>query len=274
MSLDSKRSIKQAIIHEWRLLLVAIQFLTRIPVELKVYEPNWLHQSSRHFPGVGLLVGAICAVVFAIVNYFFNPLIAAAATTAFGIKLTGAFHEDGLADTCDGLGGGLTRERTLTIMKDSRIGTYGTLGLVCAVLLKVSLLAIMPTATALAALIIAHSVSRLMSTSLIVVLPYGGEIEHAKAKPMAQQMSKRQWLASSLWLIVVAAILILFIPDVLWEIELGQWLLVVILVMIAVIHMYQLLKRRIQGYTGDGLGATQQITEIAVYAGLAANINL
>ncbi|PNK61612.1 adenosylcobinamide-GDP ribazoletransferase [Psychrobacter sp. FDAARGOS_221] len=268
-----KRSVIESIKTEWRLLLVAIQFLTRIPVTLNSYQPNWLHQSSRHFPGVGLIVGMLCAAVFALVSYFFNPLVAAIASTAFGIKLTGAFHEDGLADTCDGLGGGLTRERTLIIMKDSRIGTYGSLGLVCALLLKVSLLASMPTSVALAALIVAHSVSRWMSTSLIVALPYGGEIEHAKAKPMAQQMSSKQWFASGLWLIAVAMVLVVVLPDGLWQISLGQWLLAITFVAIAMAHMYRLLKRRLQGYTGDGLGATQQITEIAIYAGLAATIN-
>lgn len=260
-------SLKQ----EWRLLLVATQFLTRIPVQLDDYQPQWLHESSRHFPGVGLLVGVLCAVVFWAMSLGFSPWVAAIASTAFGIKLTGAFHEDGLADTCDGLGGGLTRERTLTIMKDSRIGTYGTLGLACALLLKVSLLATMPIMTAVVALIIAHSASRLLCTSLIVLLPYGGEIEHAKAKPMAQQMTLAQWLASGLWLLFVAAILSVLLPQAIQQISAQQWVLALIFALLGVTHMYRLLKRRLQGYTGDGLGATQQITEIAIYAGLAAN---
>lgn len=257
--------------HEWRLLQVATQFLTRIPVKMDDYQPDWLHQSSRHFSGVGLLVGILCAAVFWAVSLGFPPLVAAIASTTFGIKLTGAFHEDGLADTCDGLGGGLTRERSLTIMKDSRLGTYGTLGLVCALLLKVSLLAAMPVMTAVVALIVAHSASRLLCTSLIVLLPYGGEIEHAKAKPMAQQMTFRQWLASALWLILIGLLLPLLLPQAMHSISLKQWVLALIFALLGVTHMYRLLKRRLQGYTGDGLGATQQITEIAIYAGLAAN---
>lgn len=260
-------SLKQ----EWRLLQVATQFLTRIPVKIDGYQPQWLHQSSRHFPGVGLLVGVLCAVVFWVISFGFSPMVAAVASTAFGVKLTGAFHEDGLADTCDGLGGGLTRERTLTIMKDSRIGTYGTLGLACALLLKVSLLATMPVMTAVVALIIAHSASRLLCTSLIVILPYGGEVEHAKAKPMAQQMTLKQWLASGLWLLFIGAILFLLLPQAVQQITAQQWALALIFALFGVTHMYRLLKRRLQGYTGDGLGATQQITEIAIYAGLAAN---
>ncbi|HBH33505.1 MAG TPA: adenosylcobinamide-GDP ribazoletransferase, partial [Psychrobacter sp.] len=92
--------------HELRLVLVATQFLTRIPIQLNQYQPQWLHQSSRHFPAVGILVGVLCALVYWLATLAFNPLVAAVVSTAFGIKLTGAFHEDGLADTCDGLGGG------------------------------------------------------------------------------------------------------------------------------------------------------------------------
>ncbi|WP_296403254.1 adenosylcobinamide-GDP ribazoletransferase [Psychrobacter sp.] len=259
--------------HELRLILVATQFLTRIPVQLKHYQPEWLHQSSRHFPAVGLMVGVLCALVFWLASLIFNPLVAAVVSTAFGIKLTGAFHEDGLADTCDGLGGGLTRERTLTIMKDSRIGTYGTLGLLCAVLLKISLLSSMPIETALVALIIAHCASRLLCILLIVILPYGGDIEHAKAKPMAQQMSVQQWLASALWLLFLGLILHLLLPQIMQQITVKQWLLALVLALLAVIAMFRLLKRRLQGYTGDSLGATQQISEIAIYAGFAANFH-
>lgn len=259
--------------HELRLVLVATQFLTRIPIQLNQYQPQWLHQSSRHFPAVGILVGVLCALVYWLATLAFNPLVAAVVSTAFGIKLTGAFHEDGLADTCDGLGGGLTRERTLTIMKDSRIGTYGTLGLACALLLKISLLSSMPVMTAVVALIVAHCSARLLCIGLIVVLPYGGEIEHAKAKPMAQQMSGREWLASSLWVIGVLALLLLLLPEAMRQITMVQWLLVAAFALMGVYYMYRLLKRRLAGYTGDGLGATQQLTEIAIYAGLAVNFS-
>ena len=204
----------QVVLYEYRLLLVATQSLTRIPApSFTHYEPQWLHQSSRHFPAVGLLVGVLCALVFWLASMIFTPLIAAVLSTVFGIKLTGAFHEDGLADTCDGLGGGLTRERTLTIMKDSRLGTYGTLGLTSALLIKITLLASMPMTTALVALIIGHSASRLLSISLITVLPYGGEIEHAKAKPMAQQLTPVQAMIASIWLLLGVLVVTLVFPQ-------------------------------------------------------------
>ncbi|WP_201581174.1 MULTISPECIES: adenosylcobinamide-GDP ribazoletransferase [Psychrobacter] len=268
-----RRTLVQLIKHEWILLLVAVQFLTRLSVPpFKHYDPQWLHQSSRHFPAVGLLVGLLCAGVFWLGNLLFTPLVAAVLSTAFGIKLTGAFHEDGLADSCDGLGGGLTRERTLTIMKDSRLGTYGVLGLVSALLLKISLLASMPIPIAVIALIIGHTASRLLCISLLSLLPYGGEIEHAKAKPMAQQLTPIQGLYSSGWLILAIILVALIFPNTMQQIGLAQWLLAFILALIATDYMRRLLRRRLDGYTGDGLGATQQLSEIAIYIGLAASI--
>lgn len=268
-----KPSVGQFIKHEWILLLVTIQFLTRLPVPpFKNYNPQWLHQSSRHFPAVGLLVGLLCAGVFWLASVLFTPLVAAVLSTVFGIKLTGAFHEDGLADSCDGLGGGLTRERTLTIMKDSRLGTYGVLGLVSALLLKISLLAAMPLSVAIVALIIGHTASRLLCISLLALLPYGGEIEHAKAKPMAQQLTLLQGLFSSGWLLVAGVLVVLIFPNAIQQISIGQWLLALVLALVATDYMRRLLRRRLNGYTGDGLGATQQLSEVAIYAGLAAAI--
>ncbi|WP_443504864.1 adenosylcobinamide-GDP ribazoletransferase [Psychrobacter alimentarius] len=254
-------------------MLVAIQFLTRLPVPpFAYYNPQWLHQSSRHFPAVGLLVGLLCAGVFWLGSILFTPLVAAVISTVFGIRLTGAFHEDGLADSCDGLGGGLTRERTLTIMKDSRLGTYGVLGLVSALLLKVTLLASMPLSVAIIALIIGHTASRLLCISLLALLPYGVEIEHAKAKPMAQQLTPLQGVLSSGWLILAGVLVTIIFPNTMHQIGLGQWLLTLLLALIATDYMRRLLYRRLEGYTGDGLGATQQVSEVTIYIGLAASM--
>jgi len=272
---SSKPSVGEFIKHEWRLLLVAVQFLTRLPVpQFANYNPQWLHQSSRHFPAVGLLVGLLCAGVFGLGSILFTPLVAGVISTAFGIKLTGAFHEDGLADSCDGLGGGLTRERTLEIMKDSRLGTYGVLGLVSALLIKISLLASMPLSVAIVALIIGHTASRLLCISLLALLPYGGEIEHAKAKPMAQQLTPFQGLLSSAWLLLAGVLVVLLFPNTVQQIGIWQWLLALLLGIVATDYMRRLLYRRLEGYTGDGLGATQQLSEIAIYIGLAASIPL
>ena len=272
-SSSSELSLLQRLRYEVRLILVAIQFLTRIPVPpFNHYDPQWLHQSSRYFPAVGLLIGVLCAGVFWLSSILFTPLVASVISTAFGIKLTGAFHEDGLADSCDGLGGGLTRERTLEIMKDSRLGTYGVLGLVSALLLKISLLAAMPLSVAIVALIIGHTASRLLCISLLTLLPYGGEMEHAKAKPMAQQLTPLQALYSSSWLILAIVLVTIIFPNTMQQIGFIKWLLALVLALIATDYMRRLLRRRLQGYTGDGLGTTQQLSEIAIYVGLAASV--
>ncbi|WMC09186.1 adenosylcobinamide-GDP ribazoletransferase [Oceanimonas pelagia] len=252
--------------HELTLLLVATQFLTRLPLPaLRHFDPDWLHQSSRHFPAVGLLVGGLCALAYGLGEHLFGPLAAAVLATALGIYITGAFHEDGLADTCDGLGGGLTKERALAIMKDSRLGTFGTLGLVLALLLKIALLASLTPTAAMAALVLAHGASRLACISLIALLPYGGDPDHAKAKPMAQRLTHAQWWLASLWLLPAVWLLWhRFTP--------GTWLLAGVLAGLTTLYMYRLLKRRLGGYTGDGLGATQQLAEIAIYAALAARL--
>lgn len=157
-------------------------------------------------------------------------------------------------------------------MKDSRLGTYGTLGLVSALLLKITLLASMPISVAIIALIIGHSASRLLCISLITLLPYGGELEHAKAKPMAQQLTPLQGLISSGWLLLAGVLVMVMFPNAMSQINMGQWFLALFLALLATDYMRRLLRWRLDGYTGDGLGATQQLSEVAIYAGLAASI--
>src|SRR3954471_2245926 len=133
--------------------LLAVQFFTRIPITGRLaewvgYSPELLRASAGHFPGVGILAGPFAAAMYALVQAMlpdttFTPLVAAALSTAATVLLTGGFHEDGLADTADGLGGGHDREHALQIMKDSRVGAFGAMALVLAVLAKVSLLAIL-----------------------------------------------------------------------------------------------------------------------------------
>ena len=127
--------------------LLALQFFTRIPVTGKLanwvgYSPAMLRASAAHFPGVGWLVGALLAGLSALLwrvlpANTFAPLVVAALGTAMGILLTGAFHEDGLADVADGLGGSLERNRALEIMKDSRVGAVGVVGVVSYILLRI-----------------------------------------------------------------------------------------------------------------------------------------
>jgi adenosylcobinamide-GDP ribazoletransferase len=255
--------------------LVAVQFFTRLPVTGTLaswidFQPAMLRASAAHFPGVGWLVGILACVAWgstfwmlpATPSTAFAAAVACCACTAW---TTGAFHEDGLADLADGLGGSHERGRALEIMKDSRIGSFGAVALVLMLLSKVGLLAVLANvspAAALAALLAGHVVSRFWPLLLIHRLPHVGDAEHSKSKPLADRISPRALATGLAWCAVPCAIVALaqgaaFLLAALAASGAALW------------WMHRLLARRLQGFTGDGLGATQQLCEVAFYLGAA-----
>jgi adenosylcobinamide-GDP ribazoletransferase len=252
--------------HELRLFFIALQFLTRVPAPRWVgFEPDWLNQSARYFPAVGLLVGCIAALVLWAASVVFSPAVAVGLSMAVTLLLTGGFHEDGLADTFDALGGAVSRERALTIMKDSRIGSYGALALLVVLGLKAAALASMPLAVAVPAMLLGHTASRTAAVWLIWMLPYAGDVEHAKAKPLARRISLRGLCVAVLWAALVAAVLIARVPGH------AAWVgTSVVMAAAGGLWMLRWLRKRLGGYTGDTLGATQQITELLVLLGWLA----
>ena len=257
-----------ALAHELRLFFVALQFLTRVPVPAWVgFEPDWLNQSARHFPAVGLFVGTVAAAVLGAGYALLTPAVAVGLSMAATLMLTGGFHEDGFADTCDGLGGAVSRERALAIMKDSRIGAYGAMGLVMMLGLKAATLAALPLACAVPALLLAHTASRGAAVVLIRVLPYAGDAEHAKAKPLARTIAPAGVATALAWVAAVAVALCV------WQ---AAWAPAVVgsllLAAAGTACCARWLHRRLGGTTGDTLGAAQQITELlALLAWLAAS---
>lgn len=252
-----------------RLFLVALQFLTRLPVRLKGFEPAWLNVCVRHFPLVGMLVGAVGALVLMIAGQIWPPWVAAVLALVATIALTGGFHEDGLADTFDALGGVVPRDKALAIMKDSRIGSYGALALGLSLMLRAALLAALvlrPTALAVSALLASHAFARAAAVGVMVSLPYGGDADHAKAKPLALAVAPRDFTIALAWCVPLSAALAV------WA-EQPQRLLLSLAAAAAVAAlMRQWLKRRLGGYTGDGLGATEQLAEIAVLLAFTASL--
>ncbi|MEP7298461.1 MAG: adenosylcobinamide-GDP ribazoletransferase [Burkholderiales bacterium] len=253
-------------IGELRLFFIALQFLTRVPVPRWVgFEPEWLNRSARYFPAVGLCVGGVAAAVLAAVHAPFGPMVAVGLSMAASVLLTGAFHEDGWADTCDALGGAVDRDRALAIMKDFRIGAYGAVGLVLMLGLKAATLASMPLAWAVPALLLGHTASRAAAVALIRWLPYAGDIEHAKAKPMAQRVSLAGVIVAAGSVVMLSGAIALHAP--------GQAPAAVVAPLLALVGAGRCaawLHRRLGGYTGDALGATQQITELLVLLGWLA----
>lgn len=263
------------LVHELRLAAVALQFLTRVPVRLRGFDPQWLHDSARHFTPVGAAVGGFGAAVLLAAGALWPPTLAVGLAMAATVWLTGGFHEDGLADTCDGLGGAVGRARALEIMKDSRLGSYGALGLVLTLGLKAAALTNLAgqgLALAALALVLAHGLSRAATVALLAWLPYGGDVEHAKAKPLAQRIGRGGLLVTAGW---AAALLAgVAAAAAAWAPALDGPRLAAALAAVAVVATVcgRWLLRRLGGYTGDGLGATQQWTELAVYLALAARV--
>ena len=272
--------------------LLALQFFTRIPVTGRLadwvgFSPAMLRASGAHFPGVGWVVGALVAGLTALLlNYLpgggFSPLVAAVWGTAFGVLMTGAFHEDGLADVFDGLGGSPERERALVIMKDSRVGAFGAISLVLALLAKVSLLALLGSVSSVlmcVALFLAHVVSRTWPLLLIRFMAHVGDVAGSKSKPLADHISRKGLVAAFIWCFMAlalagyaqAAMNLIVEEDETWL--LFQSLLAALGASgVAFLVMWRWFAKRLQGYTGDCLGATQQLCELAFYLGLALSL--
>ncbi|MET0266492.1 MAG: adenosylcobinamide-GDP ribazoletransferase [Duganella sp.] len=253
--------------HQLRLFFTALQFFTRLPIPRWVgFDPSWLNQASRYFPLVGLVVALIASAVYVVGFKLFPPAIAAILSTAAGIYITGAFHEDGFADTCDGLGGGATRERVLEIMKDSRIGAYGAIGIGCLLLLKCAALTMLPPLGVIAALLFAHPLSRLMATALIWRLDYARA--EGKAKPLAQKMSAMEFAIAALTA-CAPALLLIWLNWLSWTMFVSG----VAFALAATFWLARKFLRRLGGYTGDCLGAVQQVTEVTIYLCVLAGLH-
>ena len=252
--------------HQVRLFFIALQFFTRLPIPGWVgFEAAWLQHASRYFPLVGVVVAAIAAAVYYAAALVLPAPVAAVLSTAASIYITGAFHEDGFADTCDGLGGGMTKERALEIMKDSRVGAYGAIGIVCMLTTKLSALAMLPPHVAVAALFVAHPLSRLAATALIWKLEYvRGE---GKAKPLAQQMTTAEFAIAALTCLLPAAYIL-----VTGAMTPAAMLAAIIAAALAAVWLGRLFVRRLGGYTGDCLGAVQQLAEALIHVAVLATL--
>ncbi|TCK44485.1 cobalamin-5'-phosphate synthase [Paraburkholderia sp. BL8N3] len=238
---------------ELRYFLTALGYFTRVPVPRWVgFEPHYLSAAARYFPLVGLMVGGIGALVYLAALHVFPAGVAVLLSMAATLVVTGAFHEDGLADCADAFGGAYTRDDALRIMRDSRIGAFGAIALIIALALKWQTLAALPPMRAVALMIAAHAASRTFAISYLLTLDYVRA--EGKAKPVAQRMS-----IASFALAALCGLPWLFWPD--WR--LGCVAVAVLVVMRLAIGRYFV--RRIGGYTGDCLGFAQQLFELAIY---------
>ncbi|BBN89034.1 adenosylcobinamide-GDP ribazoletransferase [Azospira sp. I09] len=240
----------------------ALRFFTRLPVPAWVgHSSEGLNRAARYFPAVGLLVGAIAALAFALAALVWPKAVAVLAAMAATIYVTGAFHEDGLSDMVDGFGGGWAREQVLTIMKDSRVGSYGVVAIVLVLLGKFLALFALPGAALPAALVAGHAVSRGCATVLLKSLDYVREDQLAKAKPLATRMGAGELALALCFALAGVALLALYLPP-------ANLAMALLLAAACTLWLGRLMRRRLGGYTGDCLGATQQGSELAFYLGL------
>jgi len=247
---------------ELDIFLTALMFFTRIPVPRRInHGTELLQKSAKYFPWVGILVGAIAGAFYLLCMNLFSQSISVFISIVASILVTGAFHEDGFADICDGFGGGWTKEKILLIMKDSRLGTYGVIGIIS--ILGFKFLILLELSSRLSdwsiflLIVSAHSISRFAAVTLIQQYKYVINDDVSKSKPLAN----RKLLPSELLIALIGASLpVLFIEY--------KSLPALILVAISRLYLGYYFQKWIGGYTGDCLGATQQVCEVSFYLGI------
>lgn len=257
--------------HQLRLFVVAAQFLTRLPTpSLRGYESTWLGQSARYFPLVGVLVGLINVAVWWLSIHWLPSSVSIGLMLAASMLVTGALHEDGLADTCDGLGGGASAERALAIMKDSRIGAYGAIGVFLLLGLKWTALDALPSAQLALVVIASHMFSRWCAIGLIAFLPYVRADADGKAKPFADRLSARGWIASGILGLSGVAPFAWAYARHAGGLDPALFAAAAAAAALSALLAAGYLRHRIGGYTGDCLGAVQQLAELAFLLGALA----
>ncbi len=244
-----------------RCVVAALGYFTRVPIPRSLgLDEHDLAGAARYFPFIGALVGTAGALVYLLALRVFPASVAVLLSMAVTLLATGALHEDGLADCCDGFGGGSTREDALRIMQDPRLGAFGAIGLVIALALKWQTLAALPSSTAAWTMVGAHAASRALAVSFLATHDYARE--QGKAKAVAQRMSAR-----SLAVALALGLPWLLTPD--WRA--GALGLAVALALRLALGRY--FARRLGGYTGDCLGFAQQLFELAIYLSALAWIS-
>jgi adenosylcobinamide-GDP ribazoletransferase len=259
-----------------RAMVLALQYFTRVPIPPALaqwtgFDAGLQRASLAHFPGVGLLVALVASACYAAVVRLLPAstmafLVAAVVSTLATAWITGGLHEDGLADTVDGLAASRERERVLEAMKDSHLGPAGALGLVAALLAKVLLLSLVGSVAgwtgAAAALVGGHAVSRGLALVLVATLPHIGREGASKSLPLARDIERSGLVIAAVWCAAALVLAAMLASPAVCAAG-------VAMAAVALLWLRRLLARRLQGFTGDCLGAAQQLCEIAFYLGVS-----
>ncbi|QNK63752.1 adenosylcobinamide-GDP ribazoletransferase [Pedobacter sp. PAMC26386] len=252
---------------ELRLFFTALSFYSRLPGPVNLHQNNAhnLPDSIRYLPVVGWIIGFVTAGVFIGATYLFGEAIAILLVMVASVLLTGAFHEDGFADVCDGFGGGWAKEKILNIMKDSRLGTYGVVGLILLMGLKFAALLQLFTETFIDAnmitviglFIVAHALSRFAAITIVFNHSYA-RIEESKASGAVEKGKPVNLILAGIFTLIPLIALTVYLAQ-------PALLLIIVPVLLFSLYLGAYFKKWIGGYTGDCLGAVQQLTEVIVY---------
>jgi adenosylcobinamide-GDP ribazoletransferase len=245
---------------ELRIFLTSVMFYTRLPCPKWVdHSAEYLKESARYLPLIGIIIGAIGALVYEVAIFLFPQAIALLLSMIATILVTGAIHEDGLADVCDGFGGGWTKEDILRIMKDSRLGLYGIIGIVSILSLKFASLNYLQQASIPIVLITGHALSRFTAVTLLYTHEYVRSDATSKVKAAAVHFQKSSFFVAAIFgLAPLLFFSTLSVFIVLIPVAIARW------------YLGSMFKKKIGGQTGDCAGATQQICEVVFYLSLVA----
>lgn len=249
--------------HQIEIFFSALMFYTRIPCPSKIDCSNVdLNKASRYYPLVGVIVGTLSFVSYLAAFLLFGNALGVVFSLVAGVLTTGAFHEDGFADTFDGFGGGWTKEKILDIMKDSRIGTYGTVALVLLFSIKIfSLYTLLPQlvnegwTTVFLFFILYHSLARLTSANIVFVSQYARDDLTSKVKPVEKYSTRTE---------IISSYILGLTPLTIFAVKVPVVCIVLLPLILLVVKGSKYFEKWIGGYTGDCLGCIEQMAELSI----------
>lgn len=241
---------------QWWLLQLSISFFSRMPVSKSIpFTNERMKQSHRYFPVVGLIIAAFSIAAWSLAAHVLPNDVAICLFIIAGMLCTGALHEDGLADMADGLGGGNTVEMRLSIMKDSRIGSYGAATLVLLLLTKYTLLTHLSESLSgfTLSVVLAFSISRLFALSIMWSLPYVSAASASKSQNVVDNA-----VSPTIYFYLAYLIIFSFLTSF-------SFILLLCLILVVIRQAFiSWFNARLGGYTGDCLGAVQQVNELVI----------
>lgn len=261
VSLPSKSKIMQINIdrtHWYDRIWAALIFFTRLPFWRLHQPPKECYATVvEHWPLAGWITGGAMAATLYFGSWYLPYMVAVLLAIVVRLLVTGALHEDGLADFLDGFGGGSSRERILAIMKDSHIGTYGVIGLIFYELLLAAALMSMTPQLAALTILAADPYSKMVTSQLVTMMPYARHEDEAKNRTVYRKMSLQAGISLAIQglLPMVAYI---------WYTDM-RWDLIIFIPALVMYFLYLLIWRKLRGYTGDCCGAVCLLVELTVY---------